>query len=99
VRGANRISIPATDEPNITEAQILLLEQEGAIDHATWCNALAALRGEATSHLGPLALRRCVDAWREKYGRIEDALAHVGEDVKTSGDWIARVLHAVRSAS
>lgn len=43
----------------LTETQIHALFNAQLISHATWCNALRQLRGEAESHLGPQALRTC----------------------------------------
>jgi hypothetical protein len=66
----------------VTEAHVHALYNRGLIQHATWINALHAVRGEAASHLGAHALQTCelaVEVLVEKAmnaacGAIQDCL-------------------------
>ena len=79
---------------SLTQAQIHVLYTRGMIDHATWTNALRALRGESTTHLGQHAIQTCEVAIEALVERAIDAACAVIQEkfgVKT-GDLAATIL-------
>jgi hypothetical protein len=82
------------ETPALTQTQINVLYTRGLVDHATWANALRALRGEATTHLGQRAIQACELAIESLVERAVDAACAVIQarlGVQT-GDLAAAVL-------
>lgn len=83
-----------TKETSTLQAQVSALYTRGLVDHATWTNALLALRSASTTHLGLRAIQTCEAAIEALVERAVDAACAVIQTrlgVET-GDLAAAVL-------